>query len=320
MTLLLALPALLWSGPAAAAVRPAVWVPPIRADAGPALDQALRRAASLATPAGWPWRTGQPRPGACDGGCRVIRISGRQHPSPSFTLRRVDLPVGRGASTTLALPRGTPVARVAEALMVKCAFLLDDISPPRRPWRQPLMQTRASPGARLPAPPVLRRHSLGLGPLLMVGLDRAYLTFGVEAGGTFSLYGPLALRASVGFTGMGSGGGPLGEVEYDAMPINLLLGAWWTGPRWSAGAFGGLAVTALWLELDNDSLERTSEVALGLGLEGRAAVRVYRALSASLALRGSFLPAEVEVTVDDKRLFEMPRATLSMTVDLSLTF
>ena len=303
-----------------AAADPLVWVPPVQDTAASAPDMnltvAMRRAAALSSPRGWPWRQGQPDHRRCDAGCKVIRIKGSASPAPAYTLRRVDLPLGPGARTRLSLPAHTPTQQVAEARVVKSSFLLADVDPPPRPWRPPPPRVVRE----MPPPEAPPRHWLSLGPAMTLGLDSAYFTFGVEVGGTFGLAGPFALRAAVGYQTVGTGGGPRGDVEYSALPVHLMLGAWFAGSRWSAGAFGGLTITALWLELDNDTMPSTSEVAVGIGFEGRAALRLVSSLWLGASLRAGILPGEVDVTVDEELLYLMPNATLSLALDLSWSF
>ena len=74
---------------------------------------------------------------------------------------------------------------------------------------------------------------------------------------------------------------PKGDVEYSALPLHLLLGAWFSGSR---------------------------------------ALRLVRSLWLGASLRAGILPGEVDVTVDEELLYLMPNATLSRALDLSWSF
>jgi len=129
------------------------------------------------------------------------------------------------------------------------------------------------------------------------------------------------LRTSIAYQDLGRGDSSAGEAnEYTALPLTLMAGGWWEWSRISLGAFGGLAMTALWLQLESDTVPSTSEVAVGFAVEGRAALRLHRRLSLGLALRGTGLPEAVEVAVDDNLLFRMPHLLLSATLDLQVSF
>ncbi len=322
--------ALICAWPCASGATPQVWLPPVldEVSASPdsELTRALREAAALVAPRGWPWRDGHPAPDGCAEGCRVILIQGRRADTARYALSRMDLPTGPGAAVSLALPAGAGVEQIARALLVKCSFLLQEVAPPSSPAPAPSAE-RAPPAPAATArarpdeapPPEYKASTFTVGPSLTVGLDNtSYFTLGFEMGGIFNLYGPLAVRAAIGFQSLGEGEIPGGALEFNAMPINLQAGGWWRRSWWRGGVFGGLSMTALWINFENDMLPRSNAVSVGLGLEGRAAMQLHRFVELGLAVRFAYMPDPAEVEVNEETLYEAPSFLLGVTAELGL--
>lgn len=294
----------------------AVWITEIKDRQTGAADEALMRelrvAAGLAGPAAAGWAFGEPDPSVCAGGCRVIEIAGHRGPPAEYKL------VLRGSelSTRLLAPEGTSVFALAEALVLKCSFLLEQAAAPAAgSGDSPEVPGEPDPPSRADA---LR---IGVEPSVMIGLDQDYVTVGLSLAATYRFLGPVAVRATIGWQELGLREVGDSDVWYHGLPTNLMAGAVFQEGAWSFGVFGGVWIHALWLELHEFGLGRQREVAVGAVIEGNVRLNVLEWLEIGLVVRPGYVSDEVDVTSDeDGTLFLLPHFFLSAGLELAVGF
>lgn len=307
-------------GSSSAEARVTVWYAPVRDQATGAVDQALTEALRTVVRlrADPPFGFGNP-PASCKDGCLLIHVQGSRGTSPAYTIQLRSFAGGRRWTVSLTAPRSTTVASLANAIYLKCQDLIGSAPAPPRPRRRPVVK---GPPKRPRGGRAARRFTVGLGPSLMVGLDRRFLTFGVDAAFEVRLIGPMMLRALVGWQDLGrcTSGAPC---SYNALPINLLAGARWDMGRLTLAGYAGVSLLVLFVDFSDPVDRAATDLATGVGVELRAAVRLHDRIRLGLSVRGVFMADDLDIQLGnntDEARFRLAHALIATTIDVSFRF
>ena len=294
-----------------------VWVTAVRDGRSGKVDadlvDALQQVLELRARQRFHW--GTPSRQQCLSGCAIIRVTSVRVSAPRYVIDLRWRPGNRTRSVVLEAPSKTDVRSLADAIFLKCLALLDD----------------AHDRVAAPVPPVQvarrikkslwRRFAVGLGPSLLVGLDRTFLTFGIETSLSIQIIGPVALRFSIGWQDLGRTETKALSYQYRAFPVTALAGArWWLG-RWTLEAYGGMALLPVWIDFEEDTHSDSKDVALGAAIEARATFRVHRWIAIGFSVRPIYMTDDMRIQTDQgDTVFRLPSFVLSVLVDVQVLF
>ncbi len=264
------------------------------------------------------WIVGAPERASGASGCPVISISGTHGESTSnYVLRLVD----DGASTTseLSVPRDIPTSMLADALLLKCLFLLevshespdDACSPEEEPIESPItselneQEPRERSDEQSPPPQRIteRRYSIALGVIGAFGVEEDNATFGLEAVATFRLRRWLALRLAVG--GHFIGWWEKSSLDYWTLPIRAMLGLEWDiGRRWQIGAYAGYILDIVWVDTNPENEAPTVGTSMGASLEARVSVIVHDRIALGITVQAAGQKSNLDLDYGNPPILE----------------